>query len=380
MRRGARALGVVAALCVAQSAFAQDGSGAAATAAPASAAAVAQEASAPAAPVVVPSEGSAAAAPTVADGSLVQVAVVSIEPTAAPVGTLRSIAVTITPPPGWAITDVSLDERYFVEVVDVIEGVTDVSGVLQRTLSVRSFRPGTHNVPGVTVRGIDDAGRPFTTTSAGFVVEVSAVTANESDPQPAPSEGLISVRVPDRRPLYAAFALVAALLGALGWSLWRRSVRLATPPPPPPPPRPADEVALERLAALENGGYIERGEHLEFHGELSEIARRFFGDVFGFDGVERTTVEIRAELLARGEAAARWETRLLAILADTDMVKFARWAPPEAVSRRLLSETRELVLDVAARTRAAVAPATDGDVVASPAASLPAVPDSQEKP
>src|SRR5690606_34485366 len=86
-------------------------------------------------------------------------------------------------------------------------------------------------------------------------------------------------------------ALAALPLGALIAFLVTRWLRRARPLPPPPPPRPPWEVALEALAEVRRKDLVARGRATEHFAEVSSAVRRYLGDVYGFDGLERTTAE-----------------------------------------------------------------------------------------
>lgn len=292
----------------------------------------------------------APAAPTV------EVTLSALDPALGPIGALRALDVTVQVPVGAAVQGLSIDERTFVEIVRIEEiGASGDPTQVTRRLWLTAFRTGTHAVPGVVVRGIDASGQPFEATSAPFELAVNGVTVNESDPAPTASEPPVAVLIRDMRPVWAAVVVGAGALGALLWSLWRRRA-IADVVAPPPPPRAPLEVALEKLTQLAHDGLLESAEHLAFHERLSAIVREFVGRVWGFDGVERTTTEIRDEVLARPDAQ-RWEPRLSALLGDTDLIKFARFTPPVAMSERLLVDARELVLDIAARIQEQATPA-----------------------
>lgn len=123
--------------------------------------------------------------------------------------------------------------------------------------------------------------------------------------------------------IVSAVALVSLLLGALLARWWRRRPKIL---PPPPPPRPPWEIALSELDALRSGPLLGDGKLAEFVDALSDIARRYLGARFGFDGVESTSREVRKAM--RGVTPPLPVLPDIEILLDeSDLVKFARVIP-----------------------------------------------------
>lgn len=123
--------------------------------------------------------------------------------------------------------------------------------------------------------------------------------------------------------LVAAVGLVALVLGALLARWWRLRPKVL---PPPPPPRPPWEIALAELEALRAGPLLGANQLAEFVDALSDIARRYLGARFGFDGVESTSREVRKALRAVTPPPPVLPD-IEVLLDESDLVKFARVVP-----------------------------------------------------
>jgi hypothetical protein len=121
----------------------------------------------------------------------------------------------------------------------------------------------------------------------------------------------------------AGVGLVGVVLGALLARWWRSRPKVV---PPPPPPRPPWEIALTELAALRQGPFLEQGRLAEYIDALSDIARRYLGARFGFDGVESTSREVRKALRAVTPPPPVLPD-IEVLLDESDLVKFARVSP-----------------------------------------------------
>lgn len=125
--------------------------------------------------------------------------------------------------------------------------------------------------------------------------------------------------------LYAAAGLLLIFLAALAvWYFkFRKKGRLPFARPEPPP-RPAHEVALEALQALETEKLFEKGEVKAYYSRLSDILRAYIGRLYGCPALEMTT----HELLQHLAAAANFNHQLAAaeaVLNVSDLAKFAKY-------------------------------------------------------
>lgn len=161
-----------------------------------------------------------------------------------------------------------------------------------------------------------------------------------------PHAGALAYAVPDSRPwvALAAFASSGALFALVRWAQRRRRLR-APPVPlvPPPPPRPAHEIALERLDALLASGLLQKGETATFVERLmDEVLRDYITARFALEAGTRTTRELVKDLL--GVAVAGLDVALVeSLLADADLIKFARASIAAETAHQMATRVRTLV-------------------------------------
>lgn len=136
----------------------------------------------------------------------------------------------------------------------------------------------------------------------------------------------------------------AAVLGGLVLLRRRRG------PPPAPPETAADEAvvlgpyeaALARLMQIERERWPLRGEVDRQYAAVADALRRYLQEAHAIPALERTTTEL-AWALPPALADAGLRERCAALLADADLVKFARRRPDEADAARLLRAARDLL-------------------------------------
>jgi hypothetical protein len=223
------------------------------------------------------------------------------------------------------------------------------------SLKVAAFSVGELELPAIPVTYVapreaftkpPDPGQPLpalVVTTPPLRQRISSVLANEPQPQLKKNAPPMTILVEDRRMRTILIVLVALLLGAaigfvIFWLLRNRRRRL----PPPLPPRPADEVALEKLAALRAAGLLERGEMKELHLGISEAIRDYLGNRYGFDSLEMTTTEL-AEQMQKVPLTGLHLHELVHFLQDCDLVKFAKYIPPLTEAERTLAEAEHIV-------------------------------------
>jgi hypothetical protein len=267
------------------------------------------------------------------------------------VGDLLELEVTVALPAGYTANLPSKLDLAPLEVVSVEESPIESTGQGSRKvfrIAVQQFGLGEITVPDFALTWVDPAGNVETATVPGRTFVVEALTANEPDPQRKGEDAPISLDYPNEVAetiiLSAIATLIVAALAVFAWLRLRRRVRVM----PLPPPIPADEAALAALDDLEarREVMVEERRHVDFYLELTEIAKAYVEGRFSVEALERTTDELRRVLEAAPTSVAPADPRrLLRFLEDCDLVKFARFAPPEAEWQSALGFVRTLVLE-----------------------------------
>jgi len=215
----------------------------------------------------------------------------------------------------------------------------------ETSLTLALFQLGPHPIPDLKLQGTGPSqpeGQPAATFMLPGPVIKGIAPEIEKDKQKRDILGPVAVQVTTLRPLaWLAAALGAALLVFLGVRFWRRRPRRSMEPVVPV--RPAHEVALEALAALEAQGLPAQGRFKLFHLELSEILRRYLGDRYGMLALDMTTSEL-LEALARRPTDGLSLSELYWVCSQGDLAKFAKGEPSADDCKQALTLVRQNVL------------------------------------
>lgn len=143
---------------------------------------------------------------------------------------------------------------------------------------------------------------------------------------------------------WAAGALLLLLL--MMWLLRRKKpkpVAVVQVPSPPSPAIPPHQLALQKLAVLEQKQLWKQGNLEPFYAELSLIVREYLEGKFQIPALESTTREI-LPLLKNAGFPENLHSVLRDVLHQSDMTKFAKNPPPEHFHEKALNMARQLIL------------------------------------
>ena len=279
---------------------------------------------------------------------------VVVEPTSVTVGEVFTITLSASHPPDYHVifpnppdrTDDGFEirSRRPVAAVDNGDGTLTSSVIMEAAL----FRVGEHSTPALSVgaRGPDGGdvvyrpARPVSITVES-VLDASAggVGGQAMIPPIAPQSEMSS---PPIWPWFAAGAMAMAIIAFFARRYW-----LGGNPPAPPLGAPA-EIALAELDRIERLDLPAVGEFSRHYTLVSDCLRAFLNGQFGVPTMERATSEIAAEF--RAAAAPESEiSAAMAVLEESDLVKFARLSPEPSDAREAVSASRRTVRDLSAR-------------------------------
>ena len=208
------------------------------------------------------------------------------------------------------------------------------------------YRVGRRPLPpfGVSFARVVSGQRGILVSDSAFV-DIDSV-APAGNPTLKDIKEIARQRGPDPRVL--AGVLGAGALAA--WWLLLRRRRRATPlagaeaagADPDPVVLGPYEAALARLTQIERERWPMRGEVDRHYEAVADVVRRYLEEAHGIPALERTTGEL-VWALPPALADQGVRDRCAALLADADLVKFARRRPDDADPARLIHAARDLL-------------------------------------
>lgn len=228
----------------------------------------------------------------------------------------------------------TLGSSRFVPIDQTQTTVPSESGLrTELTLKYGLFRPGIGTLGPLTFKVVDQNDQANELSTPEFKVKVLSNFENE-EPTFTPPQPLASVWQDDYTLLWVAGGTLVALLGGLIGFYSRRRQRFEEEVFVPS--RPAHEVALEKLSALQADTLLSDGLHMLFYVRMSEALREYLGRRYGFPGTELTTTEILERL-----ESVEWPRGLelhdiKRILEHCDLVKFGGYLPTDTQANETL--------------------------------------------
>lgn len=228
-----------------------------------------------------------------------------------------------------------------------VERVSDIrrAPAARTGLAVTIFRPGTYRFS-IEALWIDSQGHQHSTHSKPLRIQVTSSLKDPEDAELSPPGAYVILRSRNLGVILGGIALLVLAFAGFAYLIWRKLYPKPIDVPPPPPPRPAWKVALESIDALRNDTALLNEDPVQFHHRISEILRVWVQGRFNIRAPEMTTEEILAEIAPRRLALGGWIEEIHTILADSDLVKFAKFTPSASNSLTLLQQLEDLVREV----------------------------------
>lgn len=245
--------------------------------------------------------------------------------------------------------------------------LTDGKGTSPLIFEVVVLKPGEVILPSLAIVDGDAQGAPAGTGAEPFARTQPLRLQSESaiakdDPKPQEAVGL---REPMRLPypteiVVAGGALALLLLSLVGWAVWKwLRKRAALKPALKAPLKSEDEIAIDKLVAIEKAGFAERGEFKKHYFGISEALKEYIGARYGFNASEMTSEEILTRLNTSAYVGEKVALKLGSLFLKLDVVKFTDRVPESREPGEVLGTARQLVQETRrARVTHPVAPST----------------------
>lgn len=233
------------------------------------------------------------------------------------------------------------------ELGPVLPGREEVNGPQKRVTwrwTIVPVRMGIEKVPGIEIPYRTPSNVEGSVKTAPVRVMIRGFLENEADPALGKAPLPVDVITTNWALVWALSVGGALVFAALAtWiillALRSRFDKLR----PAPPPRPAIEVAIERLDAIDRASGAELDGALRLARTIDAL-REYLSGRYSIDALEMTSRELIATLpsLDLKTVAPR---EIEALLDDADLVKFARLMPAEDDARQKSPVVRKIVTD-----------------------------------
>ncbi|MGE5558714.1 MAG: hypothetical protein ACM3WV_08890 [Bacillota bacterium] len=216
-----------------------------------------------------------------------------------------------------------------------------------------AWRTGKHALPNLTVDYRDGSGRSGSYQIPGQAVTVVSVLPAGKNGAVLKGLGIKGIKgpaaLPPQYPFLYGYLLVSASAGILILlrTAWKKRHGAAGPEEEEPPPEPAHLIALRRLAAIKEAGYLEKGDDLAFYTALSECLRAYMEDRCRIKALEMTTEEFLAYMNAGDYFTGEQQKMLREFLSASDLVKFAKRRATLGEAVKALQDVERFILETA---------------------------------
>ncbi len=214
----------------------------------------------------------------------------------------------------------------------------------QYVFKVFATKLGELTIKDLEIPYTNPAGEPMIRT-VKFKINVKGELGNETSIKIREVHDLMPIYVRNKTLITVLIALgvalLAAILGAVGYSMYSRWKQAHTPPPPPIPPY---EEAMNRIKELKNNVKLTEKNAKLVAFEISEIVRRYLGRVFDFPGVEMTSFEVLRTL--KGLQLKVPYIEIEDFFNRLDMVKFANYKVADAQVRAFVEQGERIINEV----------------------------------
>jgi hypothetical protein len=207
---------------------------------------------------------------------------------------------------------------------------------------ISKYDSGSFDIPPLTFTytvGSDTTKKEIATFPIPILVQTVAIdtTAGIKDIKP-PID--IPMTLADMLPYIGLVVLLIAI--SVGVYLYLKKQRMKELGEYVEPSKPAHEIAIAALIALEEKRLWQKGLHKQYHSEVTEIIRRYIEQRYDVMALEMTTDEIMEQLQGT-DMPTEIQMVVLQFLRLADFVKFAKYLPLPQENEESMKQAYQIV-------------------------------------
>ena len=283
------------------------------------------------------------AVPLTASADSLVAASLAAEPGELTVGDPIQLTLSLTHPPGYQVILPQLDSNwgdFLVQSQSAGETVPNPDGTETTTqvIDARLFSPGEFTTPPLTITVSDQSGQLSYVSADPITVFISSVLV-EGDTELRDIKPQAVLPYVNYLPWIEGFIALFALTAGAAFLIRRRKLRQSLAVVDNRLPY---EVALDELDHIEQLDLPGFGRFKEHYTLVSDCIRIYMGKTYHFPVLESTTGEIRSNL-KRTNVSKEIGNDFIALLDESDLVKFSKFRPDIHSAQQLLQDSRQLV-------------------------------------
>lgn len=258
--------------------------------------------------------------------------------------------------PGEARVDIDLNPLTEVEGLEIVKETAPVTkedpgmNYLEKNVMLTSFDSGEYLVPQIPVRLLEDDGTIETLQTNPIPLTVLTIPIASDSLQLTPIKDIDREEFTFQDGLpYLLGVSGLLLIGLLLW--WFVFKKHDAKKEAPVIIRPAHEVALEKLDALQGEQLWQQGRIKDYYSLLTYIAREYLENRYQVPALENTSKEILQKISTFPEIDQSLLDTLRQILTSSDMVKFAKAEPAATFHTEALEKTRQFIIVTQAKPK-----------------------------
>ena len=210
----------------------------------------------------------------------------------------------------------------------------------QARLVVAVYKVGEFEFPPIRFTLSDPSGKEIPAATSPVKIQIQSIlTEKDTTPRDLKKQAELQDPFPWIFWLALGLAVIAAAFLIRWWRLRRRRPVTTQPRQPELDPFALAESELRNLLSQ---GLLEKGLTKQFYVSLSEIIKKVVEAGYGVATAEQTTSEIAEELRQR-KFEARDLRRIEGFLANSDLVKFAKYHPSKSENDQAVTEAFQIL-------------------------------------